>query len=84
MIKSLAAHVSAHRDRTKRRMMISFAFSDRYDPKQVFTYLGHDPKQSRKFFHTIQTQTLRSFWSNFHSFLLKFFFKISLNRLKSL
>ena len=84
------AHVSNHRDRTKRCMMISFAFADRYDPKQVFIYLGYDLKQPRKFFHTIQTQTLRSFWSKF-SFIFNEFslwnpsesLKITLNRLKS-
>ena len=60
MKKSPIAHVSDIKNRTERRMIISFVSVNRYDPKEVFTYLGHVLKWSRKFFHDVSTQTLCS------------------------
>ena len=58
MKKSPIAHVSDTKSRTKCRMIISFVSADRYDPKQVSTYLGYVLKWSRKFFQDVSTQTL--------------------------
>ena len=80
MKKTPIAHVSDTKSRTKCRMIISIVSADRYDPKQVFTYLDHVLKWSRKFFHDVSTQTLRFFSSLFYGFLLNSLLKITLNR----
>ena len=78
--KTPIAHVCDIKSRTKCRMIISFVSADRYDPKQVFTYLGHVLKWSRKFFHAVSTQTLRFFSLLFDRFLMNSLLKITENR----
>ena len=45
---------------TKRRMTFPFVSVDRYDPKQVSTYLGYVQQARRKFFLATQSPTLFS------------------------
>ena len=56
--KSPVAYVSDRRDSTKRRMTFPFISADRYDPKQVSTYLGYVLKPPKKYFLAIQIRTL--------------------------
>ena len=56
--KSSVAHVSGRRVSTKRRKTLPFVSADRYDPKQVSTYLGYVLEPSRKFFLATQSRTL--------------------------
>ena len=48
-------NVSGYRESNIYRKTFPIVFADRYDPKEVFTYLGHDLKSPRKFFLAIQS-----------------------------
>ena len=48
------AHVSDYRESNIYRKTFPNVFAHRYDPKEVFTYLGHDLKPPTKFFLAIQ------------------------------
>ena len=48
-------YVLSSRDRLRCRAVIPFAFTDCYDPKQHFTYLGWHVELHRKFFRTSQS-----------------------------
>ena len=49
------AYVLSCRSRLRCRAVLPFAFTDYYDPKQLFTYLGWHVKLRRKFFGTSQS-----------------------------
>ena len=54
--KSLVAHVSDRRTSTKYRLTFLFISVDRYDPKQVSTYLGYVLQPTKKVFLAIQSR----------------------------
>ena len=50
-------HVSCYRESNIYRKTFPIVFADRYDPKEVFTYIGYVLEPSRKLFHAIQRPT---------------------------
>ena len=54
--KSLVAHVSDRRTSAKCRLTFLFISVDRYDPKQVSTYLGYVLQPPRNVFLAIQSR----------------------------
>ena len=57
--KTKTSHVSDKKISTTCCMIIPFASTDRYDPKEVFSYLGHVLEPHKKFFHATQTPNAR-------------------------